>query len=81
MSKTLAKYSEADLIQALIAIGNYETDNTGQIVIYTGEYAFGVCDDCDFRFDLSDREDHCGECGTCWTHCVEGKAHYTEAVA
>jgi ferredoxin len=34
---------------------------------------FGTCDDpmCDVQYDLSDFEDHCPECGTCYEHCPE----------
>lgn len=34
---------------------------------------WGNCDEwtCRKRYDLSSREDHCPECGTCWEHCGE----------
>lgn len=32
----------------------------------------GSCDWCDEPHDLSDCEDHCADCGTCWEHCEQG---------
>lgn len=41
---------------------------------------WGSCDACGFVYELSDRVEHCGECGTCWDHCSFGKPHYDEEV-
>ena len=35
----------------------------------------GFCDTCDTEYKLSDRIDHCPECGTCWEHCRERDVH------
>jgi hypothetical protein len=42
---------------------------------------FGACE-CGYRYEVSDRDDHCGECGTCWTHCANGgdRHYFDEAV-
>jgi len=45
-------------------------------------YGIGTCLDCETEYDLSDRDEHCGECGTCWEHCVNGGVrHYWDEVA
>jgi hypothetical protein len=36
---------------------------------YCGQH--GTCDICEKPYEVSDRTDHCGDCGTCWEHCQQ----------
>jgi len=38
----------------------------------------GECDVCGNSYEVSDREDHCAECGTCWEHCLHQEPHYDD---
>jgi hypothetical protein len=33
------------------------------------ELGIGECDKCEETYDIGSQIDHCGKCGTCWSHC------------
>jgi len=42
-----------------------------ELLPHETDESMGTCDVCQAEYETGSQIDHCGECGTCWNHCVK----------